>query len=140
LRSTGDMYGLVPAPDTDDVTRGGVEVKRFQELEAQGGDDDVDRSWAELGSKTFAGVHAVFGLSAVDRIEDIFYCLLYNPNEGVHASGRLIGLTLPEPAMGLGVETADSPAELVVIRNISMPLMLSSLSHDIGTGKLLGVA
>jgi hypothetical protein len=34
----------------------------------------------------------------------------------------------------------DGTAELVVIRNISMPLMLSSLSHDIATGKLLGVA
>jgi hypothetical protein len=88
----------VPAPDNDDASRGGVEVKRFQEIQTQGGGNNVDQSWVELGSKTFPGVHAVFGLSAVDRRDDIFYCLLYNPREGMHLSGRLIGLTLPDSA------------------------------------------
>jgi hypothetical protein len=69
----GEMFGLLPA--SSGGTSGGVQVKYFQDLEFGTGTAAVQRRWEERARLSFPGKHAVFGLSAIDRAGEVFYCI-----------------------------------------------------------------
>ena len=134
---SGDMFGLLPA-ETGGAS-GGVQVKFFRDLEFGTGTDVEGRKWEERGQKSFDDRHAVFGLSAMDRAGGVFYCMLYDPSEGLGNGGKLYGLKMPD---GAAQEPTEEVAELEDVTNggVEVPLMLSSLAHDHATNKLFGVA
>jgi hypothetical protein len=124
----GAMFGLLPESDG---AVGGVQVKYFEDVEVGSGKDAGQRRWIERGQLSFPGLHAVFGLSSMDRAGEIFYCILYDPSQGYNSTSKLIGLSMP----AIRPEN-DATAKLLVSANLSMPLMLSSLSHDHNTGQV----
>jgi hypothetical protein len=124
----GAMFGLLPESDG---AVGGVQVKYFEDVEVGSGKDAEQRRWIERGQLSFPGLHAVFGLSSMDRAGEIFYCILYDPSQGYNSTSKLIGLNMPATR-----PENDATAKLLVSANLSMPLMLSSLSHDHSTSQV----